>query len=413
MSKLKFSALLWLILPLSVPGQIPPDLHLETIIERSTVPPGLEQGLVAVQNAGDGSNRLFLLEQDGQVWVWNGSQVLTTPFLDIESDVAQGAYIGLFGLTFHPNFAINGHLFVNYTYSPGAGSDRMRVERFTVSVGDPNLADLATRSVIIEYENHNGQHNGGDLTFGPDGYLYIAMGDSGGQEDPYNTGQDISDLQGSILRIDPDGAPPGAPNDLCGLVQNYAIPAANPFAGGSGDCDEVWAYGLRNPWKISFDRITGDLFIADVGQWAYEEVNVEPASSPGGTNYGWDCREGSHDFSGAASPACPGPTMVDPALEYDHSGGKCSVTGGYRYRGMITGLQGVYLYADYCSNHIFLGEETSPGSWSGSVWSNTAASSITSFGEDEAGEVYVVQYFGDVLRFASALGPVVFADGFE
>ncbi len=413
MLKLSLPIALYFLAPLPLLSQIPADLNLETVIERSSVPAGLEQGLVALKNAGDATNRLFLVEQDGQVWVWNGSQVLATPFLDIEADVAQGAYIGLFGLAFHPNYGTNGYFFVNYTYHPGAGSDRMRVERFTVSAGDPNQADLATRSVIIEFENHGGQHNGGDLAFGPDGYLYIAMGDSGGQEDPFNTGQDVSDLQGNILRIDPDGTPPGLPNDLCGLVQGYAIPATNPFAGGAGDCDEVWAYGLRNPWKISFDRLTGDFFIADVGQYQYEEVDIEPAGSLGGTNYGWDCREAGHDFTGASSPACPGVGMVDPNLEYDHSGGKCSITGGYRYRGAITGLQGYYIYADYCSNDIFLAEETSPGNWSGSVWTDSAAASISSFGEDEAGEIYVVQYFGDVLRFTSSQGTEIFADGFE
>lgn len=260
------------------------------------MPAGLDKGLVAVRNAGDATNRLFLLEQDGQVWAWDGDQVHSTPFLDIKSEVTLDQYSGLFGLVFHPDYATNGHFFVNYTYTTDSGAERMRTERFTVLADDPNLADLATRRVIIEYENDNGHHNGGDIAFGPDGFLYIAMGDSGGQEDPFKAGQ---------------------------------------------------------------------------------------------------------NFTGPSSSACPGVDMVDPQLEYDHSGGQCSITGGYRYRGAIKGLQGIYIYADLCSSEIFFAEQAGSGAWNSLMWSKTAASYITSFGEDEAAEILIVQYYGDLLRFAA------------
>jgi glucose/arabinose dehydrogenase len=398
---MKIITLALLCLPTILLAQVPANLHLETLIQRDAMPAGLDKGLVAVRNAGDGTNRLFLLEQDGQVWAWDGDQVHSTPFLDIKSEVTLDQYSGLFGLVFHPDYATNGHFFVNYTYTTDSGAERMRTERFTVLADDPNLADLATRRVIIEYENNSGHHNGGDIAFGPDGFLYIAMGDSGGQEDPFKAGQDTSGLAGTIMRIDPDGTAPKTPNGLCGLVQNYAIPPANPFANSREGCDEIWAFGLRNPWRMSFDRATGDLFISDVGQWKYEEVNVQPAASKGGENYGWDCKEAGQDFTGPSSSACPGVDMVDPQLEYDHSGGQCSITGGYRYRGAIKDLQGIYIYADLCSSEIFFAEQASTGAWNRSMWSKTAASYITSFGEDEAGEVLIVQYYGDLLRFAA------------
>ena len=383
----------------------PDDLDLELVVTGFTRP-------IAIRHSGDGTGRLFVVEQAGKIWVLDGGQVLVDPFLDIEALVQDaGNEEGLLGLAFHPQFADNGHFFVNYTHDPASGKDRTVVARYSVFENDPDRADPASAAVLLEIEQDFSNHNGGNILFGPDGYLYIGMGDGGSSNDPNERSQDKSQLLGKMLRIDVDGTPPAEPHDLCGLKAAYGIPLDNPYVGGSGDCDEIWGLGLRNPWRWSFDRYTGDLLIGDVGQNAIEEIDLEPWSSEGGMNWGWDCFEAGTANPNDPSPLCGAAHLYDfPILEYDHSLG-CSVTGGYRYRGhSIAGLGGTYIFGDYCSGRIWFGTHRSDGGWNRPLWRDTSHS-ISAFGEDESGELYLVDLNGTILRFVSASS--IFADGFE
>ena len=352
--------------------EAPEGLSLELVADGFSRP-------VVLSHAGDGSGRLFVVEQQGRIRIVGGGV-----FLDIASLVdSSGNEQGLLGLAFHPDFTNNGFFYVNYTHDPvGSGPDVTRVSRFEVSVGDPDVSDPSSEMIILELEQPASNHNGGDLRFGPDGYLYIATGDGGGARDQFQNAQNLGSLLGKLLRIDVDG---GAP---------YAIPAGNPFVGVGNALDEIWAYGLRNPWRFSFDRLTGDLFIGDVGQTQVEEIDLQPASSTGGENYGWSCMEG--DLSVGFNP-CDGRPLTAPILVYNHDLG-CSVTGGYRYRGSIAALRGVYVFGDFCTGRIWFASE-SDGVWSADEWANTDIS-ISSFGEDEDGELYVVDLGrGELYRF--------------
>lgn len=350
---------------------------------------------VAVRHAGDGTRRLFVVEQGGAIRVVENGVVLGPAFLDLTVVVDDGDNEqGLLGLAFHPDYEINGFFYVNYTYDPGANPDRTRIARYQVSAGDPNQADPASATTILDFQQNGTNHNGGDLHFGPDGYLYIASGDGGGSEDPDDLAQDLGTLLGKMLRIDVDGAGP------------YGIPGGNPFGGDASALDEIWAYGLRNPWRFSFDRLTGDLYIGDVGQYAREEINRQPATSPGGENYGWSCMEG--DASPNYNP-CDDTPLTPPILVYGHNP-ECSVTGGFVYRGLIGGLHGRYVFGDYCSGVIWFGSE-SGGVWTAAEWGDTGLR-ISSFGEDEDGELYVVDLVeGEIFRFESA--SAIFTDLFE
>jgi glucose/arabinose dehydrogenase len=347
---------------------------------------------VAVRAAGDGSGRLFVVEQGGRIKVVRGGEVLEEPFLDIASRVESGGNEqGLLGLAFHPGFADNGSFFVNYTYNPpGSGPDSTRVSRFTVAAGNPERADPASERVVLEFAQDFSNHNGGDLHFAPNGSLYIASGDGGGGGDPNDRAQKLDTLLGKLLRIDVDAAEP------------YAVPSDNPFVGVAGARPEIWAYGLRNPWRFSFDRETGELFIGDVGQNSVEEIDFQPAASGGGENYGWSCLEGDE---AVGFNACDERPLTAPILVYGHEQG-CSVTGGYRYRGAIPALRGRYVFGDFCSGRIWLAEE-SGGVWRAELWADTELR-ISSFGEDEAGELYVVDLGrGEVHRLADpSRGPV-------
>jgi glucose/arabinose dehydrogenase len=388
-----------LALPLS--AGVPDDLEIEVVTVGFDSP-------VAVRHAGDGSGRLFIVEQRGVIWVFDETTGISTPFLDIESLVDDlGNEQGLLGLAFHPDYATNGFFYVDYTRDPVSGLDRTIVERYTVSA-DPDVADPDSAFTILEIEQEFSNHNGGDLHFGPGGYLHVGMGDGGGAGDPNNRAQDLGSLLGKMLRIDVDGTTLTGSGELCGLVTNYAVPPDNPFVGSAGDCDEIWAYGLRNPWRFSFDRMTGDLLIGDVGQNTWEEIDFQSAASTGGENYGWDCFEGAHTYPDGST--CPGP-VVDPILEYGHVSGNCSVTGGFRYRGSaVAGLAGTYVYGDFCSGRIWFADQDAMGVWSASEWSERIFS-LTSFGEDEAGELYAVERGGTIYRFNSP--GAIFADGFE
>jgi glucose/arabinose dehydrogenase len=338
-------------------------------IDFELVVKGLQQP-VAVRHAGDGSGRLFVIEQPGRIRIVDDGSLVERPFLDITDRVRDSANEqGLLGLAFHPDYADNGRFFVNYT---DLGGDTV-VSEFTRSETDPNQAEISSEATILRFEQPYGNHNGGDIAFGPDGYLWIATGDGGGAGDPQGSGQDLETLLGKLLRIDVDRG------------STYTIPPDNPFENDPNALDEIWAYGLRNPWRFSFDRGTGDLYIGDVGQNLLEEINFEPAPDPGGRNYGWNTMEGSSCFSGAE---CTRPELVLPVAEYDHSYG-CSVTGGYVYRGsQFPAMFGFYLYGDYCSGNVWALSRSDSGEWVSEIVGEISAR-ISSFGEDEDGELFL------------------------
>jgi glucose/arabinose dehydrogenase len=369
-------------------SDLPPDLSLELFADGFTRP-------IAMRHAGDGSGRLFVVEQAGRILIIDGGSVLETPFLDLTSIVdSTGNEQGLLGLAFHPDFENNGFFYVNYTYDPGPASDRTRIERYEVPVTNPNQADVLSAFEVLDFAQNGSNHNGGDIHFGPDGYLYIAVGDGGGGLDPDALAQDLGSLHGSILRLDVDGGSP------------YTIPTGNPFSATPGAQPEIWSYGLRNPWRFSFDRLNGDIFIGDVGQGSREEVNHQPASSDGGENYGWSCMEG--DLAVNYNP-CDLSPLTAPILVYGHNP-ECSVTGGYLYRGNIGGLHGRYVFGDYCSGRIWFAVPNG-GAWSATEWADTVIA-ISSFGEDEYGELYLAHLDeGEVYRFESPSS--IFTDFFE
>lgn len=344
-------------------------------------------GLVS---AGDGTGRLFVLEQGGRVLVLEDSAVLSEPFLDLSGAVSCCDERGLLGLAFHPDYETNGFFFVNYTDRNG---DTV-VSRFAVSNTDSNRADSGSETEVLSFDQPFSNHNGGHLAFGPDGYLYISSGDGGSGGDPQNNAQDLGNLLGKILRVDVDGLPVASPPD-------------NPFVGDPDAMAEIWAYGLRNPWRFSFDRETGDLFIGDVGQSSREEIDFQLASSSGGENYGWRLMEGSECFRG--STGCNDGSLVLPILEYGRNLG-CSVTGGFRYRGKGSPtLDGVYLFGDFCSGTVWGATPNGQGTWTSRELADTGLA-IASFGEDEQGEVYVVDLGGSVHRLVST---EFFRNGFE
>ena len=335
-----------------------------------------------VTHAGDGSNRLFVVEQAGKIWIIEEGEQQARPFLDVSgliTPAALGASYseqGLLGLAFHPDYPANGAFYINYTDRAGGTV----VSRYQVSSGNPNLADADSAQIIFGLAQPYANHNGGHIAFGPDGYLYITLGDGGRANDPLGAGQNTLMLLGSILRIDVDGDLP------------YVIPSDNPFVGDARGLDEIWAYGLRNVWRFSFDRHSGDMYLADVGQNRWEEVNFQSAASRGGENYGWNVWEGSHLFAGGRAE-----NHIPPFAEYSRALG-CSVTGGYVYRGeTIADLQAVYLFGDYCSGRVWASWRDGQLQWHTSEFLSTGLQ-ISSFGEDEQGELYIVDYGGRVYR---------------
>lgn len=361
--------------PTDVPTDTPPSPDTTTFPNPenytwNTLVSGLDRP-VDLQHAGDDSERLFVIEKVGRIRVVQDGQLLDTPYLDITDRVGSGGNEqGLLGMVFHPNYTVNGLLFVNYTDLDG---DTV-IARYRVT-GDPNVADPTGEMVLLRVDQPFKNHNGGVLAFGPDGYLYAGLGDGGSAGDPQGNAQSLDTWLGKILRLDVDSAEP------------YAIPADNPFG------NEIWAYGLRNPWRMSFDRQTGDLYIGDVGQNAWEEINLVSSSTPGGMNFGWDFLEGTHPYEGSPPQDAQ---LVPPEAEYSHSEGGCSVTGGYVYRGAMPEWNGIYLYADYCSGIVW-GLIHSDGGWQNQVL-YSGVGRITSFGQDEAGEVYLILDNGQILR---------------
>jgi glucose/arabinose dehydrogenase len=341
---------------------------------------GLDQP-VALTHAGD--TRLFITEQTGTIRIYDALGLRATPFLDIRSIVLSNGERGLLSVAFHPRYRDNGFFYVYYTNRNGDNN----LARYQVT-SDPDRADPASGTILLTIPHPSfANHNGGQLQFGPDGFLYIGTGDGGSGGDPNNNAQNLNQLLGKILRIDVDHGLP------------YTIPPSNPFATRPGARGEIWAYGVRNPWRFSFDRVTGDLWIGDVGQDAFEEVDFQPATSIGGENYGWRKMEGKHCYNPSSN--CVDAGVVLPLLEYSHSGGACSISGGYRYRGtQIPSLQGSYLYGDYCTGTI------SKASQSGTSWVSTTLFAttirISAFGEDISGELYVMDVAkGIVYRIAA------------
>lgn len=360
---------------------------------------------VWVGHAPNDFDRLFIIEQrsgsTGRVRILdlNTNTLLPTPFLSLT--VSTASEQGLLGMAFHPDYENNGYFYLNYTDSIG----RTNVTRFQVS-GDPNVATPASAQTVIQISQPFNNHNGGWIAFGPDGYLYVSMGDGGSGGDPGNRAQNITNLLGKMLRLDVDG------DDFPGdNLRNYAIPADNPFVGTAGS-DEIWAYGLRNAWRCAFDSATGDLWIADVGQNAIEEINFQPANSTGGENYGWRCYEGNNAFN---TSGCPAPsTMVFPIHTYGHGGGNCSITGGEVYRGCaIPELHGTYFFADVCSNNVWSlkYDGANVTDFQNRTAELSAGTNIVSFGFDAYGEMYICNLGGTVRKVVRAGGPLVDCDG--
>ncbi len=342
---------------------------------------------IYVTSAYDGSGRMFVVEQTGMIWVVaaDGS-ALDEPFLDISmklpSNVFLGGYSeqGLLGLVFHPQYTQNGQFFISYTDVNGDSV----ISRMRVYADNPDMADPDSESVLLTLYQPFDNHNSGHITFGPDGYLYISFGDGGDQGDPFGNAQNPQALLGKVLRIDVDNGTP------------YGIPQDNPFVGRDDYAREIWQMGLRNPWRFSFDRDTGDFYLADVGEWQFEEINFAPAGTAG-LNFGWEFFEGNLKRDGD-----PPSGITPPILEYDHSLG-CSVTGGIVYRGeQLPELQGYYFYGDYCLGNLWIAQRDGAGIWQTTLWMGTQRQ-ISAFGEDESGEIYLVDYKGEILRLEPIL----------
>ncbi len=349
----------------------PSGLTLSPVLDGLAKPIGLE-------HAGD--RRLFVVEQRGVVKVVQDGRLQETPFLDLSDRVDDSGFEqGLLGLAFHPDFTRNGELYVNYTNDGG----NTIVSRFVAAAGAAQV-DPGSEQVLLRVDQPFSNHNGGDLEFGPDGFLYIATGDGGAAADPFGNGQRLDTPLGKLLRIDVDGGDP------------YAIPPGNPFAAGGG-LPEIWAYGLRNPWRFAFDPQEGDLYIGDVGQDAWEEIDFLPAGFSGPRNFGWNVREGTHSFTGPASP-----DMIEPVAEYANGpAGTCSVTGGVVVRDPgLPAWDGVYLYADYCSGQVWGLVRDQAGVWDGGLLFDTDLS-ITAFGTDSQGQVYLAHHGGAIYRLGS------------
>jgi glucose/arabinose dehydrogenase len=347
-------------------GTPPPGLTLQLTPFITT---GLSSPVFLTQPLNDG--RIFVVEQPGRIRVIRDGVLQTTPFLDITSRVLSGGERGLLSVAFHPSYATNHYFYVYFTTQTNGD---IRIERFTATNAD--VADPATTHLILTVA-HSSQtnHNGGLLTFGPDGMLYAGLGDGGGGGDPLGNGQNFNALLGSLLRLDVDGGDP------------YKIPTDNPFVGQAGKRGEIWAKGLRNPWRYAFDSPTGRVYIADVGQDAREEVDVEAATA-GGLNYGWNTMEGMSCYN--PSTGCSQAGLTLPLLDYDHSAGKCSITGGYVYRGSaIPDLVGHYFYSDFCARFIKSFRYSNGSAVDQRDW-GLAGGNVTSFGVDFAREMYVI-----------------------
>jgi len=359
-----------------------------------------------ITHSGDKSARLFVVEQSGRIRIIRADKLLTAPFLDITDRVLSGGERGLLSVAFPPGFASSGRFYVYYTRLPDGATV---IARYRVTA-EPDIADHLTEEVLLVISQPFANHNGGQLAFGPDGFLYIGMGDGGSGGDPLNNAQNHDSLLGKLLRIDVESGaiPYGVPRR--NHSPDYRVPRTNPFVRSPGYRPEIWALGLRNPWRFSFDRQTGDLYIGDVGQNLFEEVDFQPASSTGGENYGWNIMEASHCY---LRPSCSPAGLVLPTAEYEHTLGDCSITGGMIYRGLkYPGMQGVYIYGDYCSGRI-RGLKND-----GEMFQNTilldSPFAISTFGEDESANLYLADYVsGTIYRVIDAISAIPVPAGQE
>jgi len=327
-----------------------------------------------------GDSRLFVVEQAGRIRVMKNGRTLPVPFLDIASSVSSGGERGMLSMAFHPEYRTNGWFFVNYTDRNGD----THIERFTVG-SNPDVADARTARLILKVDQPYSNHNGGLVMFGPDGMLYIGMGDGGSGGDPRGNGQNPRALLGKMLRINVSRAEP------------YTIPVGNPYANGEGGAPEVWAIGMRNPWRFAFDRPAGLLYIGDVGQDRSEEIDVAPANKAG-INYGWNIMEGPRCYR---TPGCSHGELEPPAVAYDHGGGVCSVIGGYVYRGRrVPQIVGTYFYSDYCTGWLRSFRYQNGAATEKRSWNMEDIGNVVSFGEDSSGELYIVAENGKIYRFA-------------
>ena len=363
-----------------VPSPNPAPLPLVTVAAGLELP-------VDIAHAGDGTGRLFVVEKPGRVRIVRDGVLAAQPLLDIAELVLPGDERGLLGLAFHPQFATTRHLYVNYTRKPDGATV---VARYRVPQATPDVADAASAQVLLVVPQPYANHNGGALRFGPDGFLYVGMGDGGNANDPQNRAQDPQSLLGKILRIAVDGPLP------------YAIPPGNPYADGVAGRPEIWATGLRNPWKLSFDG--GTLFVGDVGQDAREELDAVTVDAGAGSNFGWRVSEGTRCTGLPGGPACGSVALTPPVVEYTHETG-CSITGGEVYRGsaLAATLGGRYVFGDFCSGAVYVLNEAIPLTYYGVAELGRTGFNVSTFGRDEAGEVYVADFGGGrVLRLASA-----------
>ena len=380
--------------PTAVPATDAPSGGSATVVQPTSQPsqvgqPDLANAQVSVQpflsgfdqpvdyvSPKDGSGRMFVVSRLGKIFIVKNGQVLPEPFLDISNKVTTGYQEqGLLGLAFHPQYSQNGYFFIYYNDAKGD----IAISRMKVS-SDPDKADPNSEQFVLQYHKPALNHNGGNLLFGPDGDLYMGTGDGGGGGDTFHNGQNPGSVLAKLLRINVDTVP-------------YTIPPDNPFVGKSGFRPEIWAWGLRNPWRFSFDRQTGDLYIADVGQDLFEEIDVQPAGK-GGQDYGWPIMEGMHCYN---SDSCSSDGLTLPVAEYTHDNG-CAVTGGYVYRGSkYPALDGIYFFSDYCSGNLWGMARAADGTWQTRLIMKTGAQ-VSSFGEDDAGELYVVDLGGRILK---------------
>jgi glucose/arabinose dehydrogenase len=375
-----------------------PPAHADAEVAAEVVASGLDRPLFATAPVGDG--RLFIVERDGRVRILLGGAVLSRPFLDITPLVSTVGERGFLGLAFDPRYAWNGLFYVYYLDLAGSSV----LARFQVS-DDPDLADPASQEILLVVPQPFANHNGGTIAFGADGYLYWGLGDGGLANDPFEAAQDPKSLLGKMLRLDVGG----------GVGSAVAIPADNPFVGDPGVRDEIWSLGLRNPYRWSFDRETGDMWIGDVGQARQEEVDFEPAGA-GGRNYGWDVMEGTlcNPTDPAPSPPCFDPSLTLPVFTYSHSVGRCSVTGGFVYRGPMPGIRGLYFFGDYCTGRIWSYDPQSTALHQRTAELRPPIDGrlrLVGFGEDGAGGLYVVHQTGSVFRIRSPLPAC--SDGFD
>lgn len=367
-------------------------------------PPTLQVELVSVANgfttpldieqAGDGSGRLFVVEQEGRIKIIQNGNLLGTPYLDISSSVASGGEEGLLGLAFHPSFSSNGCFYVNYT-STRNGKLQTFISEFRAATASANAVNTTSEQNLFTVDQPEANHNGGGLAFGNDGLLYIGLGDGGGGGDQHGTignAQDLTTRLGKMLRIKVD------------CNGTFSVPTDNPFVAQVTAAKEIWLYGLRNPFRFSFDHSTGNLWIGDVGQDSFEEVDMVTPTQKG-SNMGWRCKEGTHPFNMTAN--CQTQTFLDPIFDYDHSQGDDTVIGGFVYHGAnITALSGNYVFGDFISGRIWSLAQNSQGQWVRTFLVNSGANNLAGFGQDASGELYVAQYAsGAVVRLHQAGTP--------